>query len=71
MRYVRQASAVSPLGTEGLSTHEGLRIVQRAPGPEAPDSRDKGGAQIGMLILLAGGAAFWVGMAILAAHFLH
>ena len=47
-----------------------MHLVQRAPGPEAPDARDKGGAQIGMLILLAAGAAFWVGVAILALHYL-
>lgn len=47
-----------------------MHLVQRAPGPEAPDARDKGGAQIGMLILLAAGAAFWIGVAILALHYL-
>lgn len=45
--------------------------MQRAPGPEAPeDARDKGGAQIGMVILLAAGAAFWITVAVLALHYL-
>lgn len=35
------------------------RLVQVAPGPEAPDSRDKGARQKGMIIAILGGAAFW------------
>lgn len=47
-----------------------MSFVQRAPGPEAPDLRDKDGAQIGMLILLVAGAVFWIGVAVLALHYL-
>ena len=71
MRYVRQAAPANPFAAQGLSPTDRLRVVQRAPGPEAPDSRDKGGAQIGMLILLAGGVAFWTGVAMAAIYFLH
>ncbi|RAK52561.1 hypothetical protein [Phenylobacterium deserti] len=39
------------------------RFVQLAPGPETPQARDKAGAQHGMLIMLASGAAFWGGVA--------
>jgi len=59
-----------PFRADPLSAREGVRIVQRAPGPEAPQARDKGGAQIGMLILLAGGVAFWTAVGALALHYL-
>ena len=35
------------------------RLVQLAPQPEQPTSRDKRGAQTGMLIALGAGALFW------------
>lgn len=38
---------------------DGWRLVQVAPGPEAPETRDKAARQKGMIIALAGGAAFW------------
>ena len=34
-------------------------IVQVAPGPELPDTRDKAGAQAGMAIALTAGGVFW------------
>lgn len=41
-------------------------LVQPAPGPETPDTPDKGGRQAGMIIALTAGGAFWaaVGAAI-------
>lgn len=38
------------------------RLVQPAPGPEAPDTRDKAGRQGGMALLLVVGGLFWVGV---------
>ncbi|HVI33850.1 hypothetical protein [Phenylobacterium sp.] len=42
---------------------DGWGLVQVAPGPEAPDTRDKGARQKGMIIALVGGAAFWAAVA--------
>src|SRR5689334_3627412 len=39
------------------------RFVQPAPGPEGPDTRDRAGIQQGMIIILVGGSAFWLGVA--------
>lgn len=41
----------------------GWRLVQVAPGPEAPETRDKAGRQKGMAIVLVGGAVFWAAVA--------
>ena len=46
------------------------RLVQPAPGPEAPDARDKAGAQSGMVLMLVGGGLFWIGVAAVVAYFL-
>jgi hypothetical protein len=70
MRQARQLHPTTPFAADDFSAGDGLRLVQRAPGPEAPDARDKGGAQMGMLILLTAGAAFWAGVAALAVHYL-
>ena len=42
---------------------DGWRLVQVAPGPEAPETRDKVGRQKGMAIALVGGAVFWAAVA--------
>jgi hypothetical protein len=34
-------------------------LVRPAPSPEAPDERDRKGAQGGMVLALAGGGLFW------------
>jgi|KBSSwiStaDraftv2_1062776.scaffolds.fasta_scaffold54542_2 hypothetical protein len=70
MRHVRQAGPIGHFTEQGFSAVERLRVVQRAPGPEAPDNRDKGGAQLGMVILMAGGAAFWTTVTFLVIRFL-
>jgi hypothetical protein len=51
----------------------GLRsaLVQRAPGPEAPDVRDRVGAQSGMVIMLVGAGLFWLAMAAALGHRFH
>lgn len=38
------------------------RLVQRAPGPETPDTLDKAGRQGGMALVLIVGGLFWVGV---------
>ena len=60
--------ASSRTGRQGASWLS--RLVQRAPGIEAPDTRDRAGAQRGMLIVLVGAAAFWLGVAALAVYLL-
>jgi hypothetical protein len=46
------------------------RFVHTAPGPEAPDVRDKAGAQRGMILMLIGGAVFWLAVAAVAIYLL-
>jgi hypothetical protein len=70
MRHAREATPISPFVTDALSARDGVRLVQRAPGPEAPEARDKGGAQIGLLILLASGVVFWAAVGAIALHYL-
>jgi hypothetical protein len=70
MRHAREASPISSFRADALSGRDGASLVQRAPGPEAPEARDKSGAQIGMLILLAGGVAFWTAVGAIALHYL-
>ena len=47
------------------------RLVQPAPGPEAPDVRDKVGAQSGMVIMLVGAGLFWLAVAVALGHHFH
>jgi hypothetical protein len=47
------------------------KFVQRAPGPEAPETRDRRGAQRGMALLLVGGGLFWLGVAAAAVYLLN
>ncbi len=41
------------------ATGEGWRLVQTAPGPEAPDVRTDAAARRGMIIALSTCALFW------------
>jgi len=45
-------------------------LVQVAPGPELPETRDKAGAQAGMAIALTVGGAFWALAGAAAIYFL-
>jgi hypothetical protein len=45
-------------------------LIQVAPGPELPDTRDKAGAQAGMALALTLGGAFWVLVAAAAIYLL-
>jgi hypothetical protein len=47
------------------------RLVQPAPGPEAPDVRDKVGAQSGMVIMLVGAGLFWLAVAAVVGYHFH
>jgi hypothetical protein len=40
-------------------------LVQPAPEPDLPHARSRGGAQLGMTILIVGGLLFWGGAAAL------
>jgi len=45
-------------------------LVQVAPSPELPDTRDKAGSQAGMAIALGLGGAFWALVGAAAIYFL-
>jgi len=45
-------------------------LVQAAPAPELPDSRDKAGAQAGMALALTVGGVFWAAVGAAAIYFL-
>jgi hypothetical protein len=64
------ATTARDFPTRPVDAPAGSPFVQHAPGPEAPDTRDKAGAQTGMLIILAGGGLFWVGVAAAVAYLL-
>lgn len=56
--------------TAGRRASRRSRFIQIAPGPEAPDSRDKAGAQGGMVLMLIGGGLFWAAVAAAAIYVL-
>jgi len=41
----------------------GWKLVEDAPPPDGPRTRDRAGAARGMALLLAGGALFWAAVA--------
>ena len=45
-------------------------LIQFAPGPEVPDTRDRAGVRRGMLILLISCGAFWAAAVALALYLL-
>jgi hypothetical protein len=59
MQDPSDATAATHFPTRTAGDARRWRFAVRAPGPETPDSRDKAGAQKGMIILLVGGLAFW------------
>ena len=59
---VEQTEAATETAAPAEEAQETSRLswlVQPAPSPDAPDTRDRGGAQRGMALALAGGAVFW------------
>lgn len=52
--------------TLSAATGRRWRLVQRAPVADLPTTRDRAGAQAGMLIALGVGALFWGALAALA-----
>jgi len=66
-----EATTATRFPTQRAHSARGWRLVQHAPRPETPHGRDRAGAQRGMLILLAGSAAFWSGVVAVAVHLLH
>ena len=64
LRERSDATTANPFTTPATARHSGLlRFAQRAPGREEPDTRDRAGAQRGMILLLAGGGLFWAAVA--------
>jgi len=55
-------------GPQSASPRHRSRLVQVAAGPEAPETRDRAGAQRGMAIILIGGGLFWAGVASLVVY---
>jgi hypothetical protein len=62
-----EAAAAANLSPDRAKAHRRSRLVQVAPGPEEPSTRDRVGAQKGMMIMLAGGGLFWLAVAALVA----
>jgi hypothetical protein len=59
MHEPSDAAGIEPFsGAETRSRRESA-LVRVAPGPEEPDLHDKGGRQLGMIILLGAGGVFW------------
>jgi hypothetical protein len=42
----------------------GWKLVEDAPTPEAPPTRDRTGAARGMVLILVGGGLFWAAVAV-------
>ncbi len=59
----------APIGK--TQAERGWRLVRRAPGCEAPEARDRPGAQRGMAIALIGAGLFWLMIAAGVAWLLH
>ncbi|MDB5445512.1 MAG: hypothetical protein JWQ97_829 [Phenylobacterium sp.] len=64
----KAATAREFSAAEASAPPHASRLVQLAPGPEAPSTPDKTGVQRGMVILLVGGGVFWAGVAALALY---
>lgn len=63
MRDPIEATSAAQFPIRRSSRKSLWRFATRAPGPEQPEVRDKAGAQLGMIIILAGGGLFWLGVA--------
>jgi len=63
MQQPPEATTAEEFAPRSAKARKRWRLLQRAPGPEAPDVRDKAAAQRGMVILLAAGGAFWLAVA--------
>ncbi|HEY8615958.1 hypothetical protein [Phenylobacterium sp.] len=53
------------------SRADGWRLIQTAPGPETPDTPDRGARQKGMAIIIGAGATFWGGVSLVAWYLLN
>lgn len=69
MRDTTHAATGTGLQPSGKAAQRRNRLIQIAPGPEPADTRDKAGAQRGMILALLGGGLFWAAVAA-AAFFL-
>lgn len=63
MRDRSPATTANQFRAERRASRLVSRLVQPAPGPETPETRDKAGAQSGMVLMLVGGGLFWLGVA--------
>jgi hypothetical protein len=70
MRDPADATTANSFPAARRRSRSARRLVQRAPGPEAPSERDRAGAQRGMIIALIGGGAFWGGVVATAVYLL-
>jgi len=67
MRDPTRATTVGALPGRTSRKKRASRLVQVAPGPETPDTRDRSGARRGMIIMIAAGAVFWGAVAAVVA----
>ena len=66
MRHRTQVASATDFAPAGATKRNGPRFARQAPAPEAPDTRDRAGARLGMILLLVGGGAFWLTVAAFA-----
>jgi hypothetical protein len=66
MPHARDASSADVPTPRSARRSSGL--VQAAPSPDEPVRRDRKGAQLGMILALLAGAAFWAAIAVLAIY---
>ncbi len=70
MRDPGEAAANSELDLRARPAPRPSALVQVAPGPEAPDERDKAGAQGGMALALTLAGVFWAAIGVVAIYVL-
>jgi hypothetical protein len=59
MSHPLDARAAEELPEVAPAKPAGWKLVDDAPSPDAPEVRDRAGAQRGMVLLLLGGGLFW------------
>jgi hypothetical protein len=62
VRDPRQATTATDIPTASRRSAWRSRLLQRAPGPESPERRDRGAVQRGMVLVLVGGGALWLAL---------
>ena len=70
MRDPGEITTAAHFPTRRAQSEQRLRLVQRAPGPEGPDRRDRAGAQLGLIVVFLTSLALWGVIATAVIHLL-